>query len=315
MRIMMKKTLFLFFVLGLGADLWAQNYHQQFSQALSDGDTNAQRSALAAWRQSMPTEADYYIDQFNFYVNKSLFSTMLLTTNAEELECGTFSFTDSTGDLSGYLGMSTPTIVPLMADSALMWIERGLEKYPYRMDMWMGRIHFLGMVYRWDDFEHTLEELIDRFATTKNKLWEYPGMERFDKELFSEAVLEYQQTLVEETNLSAMEHNDSLMLRRMANIAQRMLKYYPKDIYQLNIMAVYHNALGQTEECLRYLLKAEKQDRHDCTVLSNIANTYHKLGNYKQEYKYLKKMVKYGDEDEQEYARHFLKELESEHGL
>ena len=135
---------------------------------------------------------------------------------------------------------------------------------------------------------------------------------KYYNEVYTPCYDRYQQTLVEEINLSAMERSDTLMLNRMANIAQRMLKYYPKDIYQLNIMAIYHNALGQPEECLRYLLKAEKQDRRDCTVLANIANTYHTLENYKQERKYLEKLLKYGDEDSQEYARHFLKELESQ---
>lgn len=308
----MKKFFLILLALGLVGTTWAQDYHQQFSKALDEGDTNRQRSLLDEWAVFQPTIAEYYIDWFNFYVNRAIYQTMLLTTDMEELEGESFSITDSTGNVAGYVGMSIPTIEPLMADSALLWIDKGLAKHPYRLDMWMGRIHFLGMAYRWDDFENTLEELIDRYATSKAKLWEYPNVERFNKEMFSEAVLEYQQRLVEETNFSAMEQNDTLMLRRMAGIAQRMLKYYPRDIYQLNIMAVYYNAMGQPEECLRYLLKAEKQDRRDCTVLSNIANAYHTLGNYKQERKYLEKLLKYGEEGDQDYARHFLKELDAQ---
>lgn len=308
----MKRFFLILTTLGFLNTVWAQDYHQRFSQALDEGDSNAQRTILNEWSTFQPTIAEYYIDWFNFYVNKALYQTLMLTTETEELEDGALSITDSTGDITNYLGLGVPSVEPLKADSALTWINKGLEKHPYRLDMWMGRTHFLGMAHRWDDFEHSLVELIDRYATTKTKLWEYPGLDRFDKELFSEAVLEYQQTLVEETNFSAMEGNDTLMLKHMANIAQRMLKYYPKDIYQLNIMAVYHNALGQTEECLQYLLKAEKQDRRDCTILANIANTYHTLGNYKMERKYLEKLLKFGDEADQEYARHFLKELEAQ---
>jgi tetratricopeptide (TPR) repeat protein len=308
----MKKFLFILLAISLFVPTWAQEYHLQFSQALEKGDTNAQRATLNAWSKLQPTEADYYIDQFNFYVNRALSQTIILTQDSDEVGGEALTMTDTTGDIAGYLVMGVPTIESKMADSAILWINKGLEQHPYRLDMWMGRTHFLGITQRWDDFEHTLLELIDRYSTTRSKLWKYPDVGQFDKEMFSESILQYQQTLVEEINLSAMERSDTLMLNRMANIAQRMLKYYPKDIYQLNIMAVYHNALGQPEECLRYLLKAEKQDRRDCTVLANIANTYHTLENYKQERKYLEKLLKYGDEDSQEYARHFLKELESQ---
>lgn len=292
----------------------AQDYHLQFSQAIENGDSVAQRTTLQEWAKFNPTGADYYIDWFNYYVNQSLSQTIILTADESEVASESLSLTDSTGDIAGFLGMGIPTVEAHKADSALMWIDKGLKQHPYRLDMWMGRTHFLGMVMRWDDFEQSIEELIDRYAASKPKQWIYPGVGLFDRDLFSQAVLEYQRTLIEETDMSAMEQSDSLMLQRMANIAQRMLKHYPKDIYQLNMMAVYYNALGNNQECLRYLLKAEKQDRRDCTVLSNIANIYHNLGNYKQERKYLKKVLKYGDEEEQEYARYFLQSLD-EQGL
>lgn len=307
----MKRFFLILTTLGFLGTAWAQDYHQRFSQALNEGDSTAQRTILNEWTTFQPTGAEYFIDWFNFYVNRSMTQSLLITSDPEELEGEVFAILDSMGNPIDYIGECVPTIDSTLADSALLWIDKGLAKHPYRLDMWMGKIHFLGMALRWDDFEHTLISLIGRYATTKTKLWAYPDIERFDKEMFSESVLEYQQTIVEEINFSAMERNDTLMLQHMAGIAQQMLKHYPKDIYQLNIMAVYYNALGQPQECLKYLLKAEKQDRRDCTVLSNIANAYHMLGNYKQERKYLEKVLKYGDEGDQEYARHFLKELDS----
>jgi tetratricopeptide (TPR) repeat protein len=310
----MKKILLSLLFAGLLYTAEAQDFHLRFSQAIDSGDSASQRTVLEEWYKFNPTGAEYYIDWFNYYVNQALSQSMTLTADEREESSQRVSFTDSTGDISDFLVMGVPSVNPLKADSALMWIDKGLKQHPYRLDMWMGRTHFLGMVMRWDDFEQSIEELIDRYAASKPKQWTYPGVGLFDRDLFSQAVLEYQRTLIEETDMSAMEQSDSLMLQRMANIAQRMLKHYPKDIYQLNMMAVYYNALGNNQECLRYLLKAEKQDRRDCTVLSNIANIYHNLGNYKQERKYLKKVLKYGDEEEQEYARYFLQSLD-EQGL
>lgn len=308
----MKKISLLLLFAGLLYTAEAQDFHLRFSQAIESGDSASQRTVLEEWSRFNPTGAEYYIDWFNYYVNQALSQSMTLTADEREESSQRVSFTDSTGDISDFLVMGVPSVNPLKADSALMWIDKGLAQYPYRMDMWMGRTHFLSMAMRWDDFEQGLEELIDRYAASKPKQWVYPGVGLCDLEMFSEAVLEYQQTLIEETDMSAMGRSDSLMLQRMAGIAQRMLKHYPRDIYQLNMMAVYHNALGNDQECLHYLLKAEKQDRRDCTVLTNIANIYHKMGNYKEERKYLNKVIKYGDEEEQEYARYFLQSLDKE---
>lgn len=289
-----------------------QDVYSRFYDALEGKDSAALEETIREIRATGGQSAERYIAEYNYYVNTSLaYSGMVTTTEYPDSNVqvmgNVFTLQDSTGNPAGYMYFAN-NWDSARVDSALRVISRGIALYPDRLDMRYGKIHYLRQLGRWQPFADEIHATIDRSAQTGGH-WIFPDNDESPDSILIYGVLDYQRSLFE----ALQDETDSLAklshIMLLRGIAEHMLQRYPKDIFNMNIMAISYQVLEDHKNALKWFKKAEKNNPKDIIVLSNLADTYHILGKTRKERKYLKKIIKYGDAEAIWHAQNNLKEL------
>jgi tetratricopeptide (TPR) repeat protein len=291
---------------------FGQTIYDQFNKAIQNDDTAQMTTLIRQIQASDDVSPERYIAEFNYYFHISDRSEGPINMSVElpddEGVTTWYTLKDSTGAVSGYIygieRYDRPT-----ADSGLTAINKGIERYPDRLDMRFGKIHVLGKLKDWQGYTDEILQVIER-TKVNNKQWVFPNNTEPADTILIYSILEYEKDLFDQCKLKEeSKMQDAVLLGYMRDIATHMLELYPKDIFSMNIMAVTYNAAGNLNNALIWLKKAEQIAPKDVIVLSNLADTYHNMGDYANEKKCLKKILKYGDEDAKAYAKYYLKQL------
>jgi tetratricopeptide (TPR) repeat protein len=181
-------------------------------------------------------------------------------------------------------------------------IEEGIKLYPNRLDMRFGKIYALGQLEDWGEFTNEIINAI-RYSKTNKNQWTWTNNEKQSdgKDFFLSSLQDYQLQLYN-TN------NDSL-LDNMAQIAEEILKVYPKHIESLSNLSISYLIKGEYENALIPLLKAEKINPQDNVVLNNIAYAYKMKGDKTKAVEYYEKVTKYSTGETKESAQQQIEAL------
>ena len=105
------------------------------------------------------------------------------------------------------------------------------------------------------------------------------------------------------------ETQEDTLLNHMQQIVETMLEHYPDHVESLSNLSVVHMIRGDFQKALDPLLKAEKIDKSDAIVLSNIANCYFELRDFKNARKYYSLTIANSQGEMKEFAVQRLKDL------
>lgn len=284
-----------------------EEHKSMFEAALDEGDTIRQRQVLESWNRRFISYPEMVVAEYNYYYNRARNSSIAIQSDKSQFSRNDYmALTDSLGNEVGYMG-EVVTFDSALVNKALDVINDGIFCYSNRLDMIFGKLHLLRETHRWDAYADELERVVS-VSKEYEKRWEFPGAEGDMARVFTEGVHDYEATLVYAVadHVGHFAAEDSLCMLALRRVAKSMNKVYPKDVVNLNFLAVSYSAMGMYAEALEPLRKAARLDKKDMIVLSNMADQYHNLGDYKQERKCLEKMIKHGDEDVKEYARYLL---------
>lgn len=297
-----------FFVLSAFSfiSLNAQNYMADFTKALRDNDTTGQKEILNLWEKSNDRSADYYIANFNYFFAKADANSSSMQLSTEKPTSGKYlTIYDSTTNVTGYL---TPGDVDRdLFNKSIFYINEGIKRYPERLDLRFGKIYAIYNVLDWDDFTTEIIKTIDYSYIIDNK-WIYPN-ENADKDFFLQTIYEYFEYLYEALDFEQDSVQFSLQTKRMRNISEAILKYYPDNVEALNFLGVSYFFDSDYTKALEIFLKAEKINPKDAIVLFNIANIYTKQGDKTKARQYYENIINNCDEQAKEEAAQLLKEL------
>lgn len=307
MNIFLRVTLAVLLLCGVA---YGQDIYDSFYEALENEDLPQMVTSIWQIKSSGDDSPERYIAEFNyfFYISDKSEGPIHLSTELPEDEDVTSSFElrDSTGHVSGYIYGVTHYDQSL-ADSGIAIISQGIERYPYRLDMRMGKIYALGNYKRWEAFYNEIMSMLD-YTEAYRDSWEYPDEDEPMDNIIMNSVLNYEKKLLEQYEKKKEANvNDVMILGYMRDIATKTLKVYPGSRYFMNIMAVTYNMEGDYGNALKWLKKAEAVNPNDVIVLLNIADTYYNLGDKAHDRKYLKKVLKSDDPDARDYAKRMLK--------
>jgi len=300
---MKKFQLFCILMLMFGFVSSGQTYKQQFNKLLSKKDTAGQAKLLSQWEATDSNDPELYIAYFNYYVNKSLKEVIVLGDNPKGDQVLELQNQDSTaGDQPAYLYSDT-YYDSVLLNQGYRYIDKGIEKFPDRLDMRFGRIYMLGETGDYTTFTTQIIQTIDYSAINKNQ-WLWTDSKPLDnpQHFMLSSIQGYQSTLY--------DTQDDSLLNNMKSIAEAVLKYYPDHIESLSNIAVVFMLQNEYDKALEALFKAEKLNPEDAIVLSNIAQAYKLKGDIKNSVKYYERTIKYGDNDMQMFARSQIKALE-----
>lgn len=283
---------------------FGQNEWQQFKLLSEKEDTLGQRILLENWEKHTLNDAELYVAYFNYFVEKSRSEVLVI---GQDLKQNAYMILemenqDSSKQNRAEYMYKQVSYDDLYTQKAIEWIDKGIERFPNRLDMRFGKIYFLGLLENYEAFTEQIIQTIDYSAINQNQwLWSENSALEQPKERMLSSIQDYQNDLY-------VTSQDTL-LYNMQKIAQAVLKVYPDHIESLsNIGAVYF-LLGQYEKALTPFYAAYQLNPKDLVVINNLAETYNELGlNIKAE-AYYRLLMKYGDKQDKKYAKAKIKQL------
>jgi tetratricopeptide (TPR) repeat protein len=271
----------------------------EFSALAQKKDTLAQQALLKKWEKSGTADPDFYVAAFNYYASHG--RREVLSVQTVEPEGESLQFTDSIGNTAGYIG-STVYYDAGDTKKALDYINKGIVKFPDRLDLRFGKTYLLGEAEDWKLFTNEILAAVDHSSKISNK-WKWKGNEPLEdaKNFMLGSIQAYVMQLY--------NTQDDSLLPNMAQIAERVLKYYPDHVESLSNLSIVYMLQNQPDKALPPLLKAEKIDPKDTIVLGNIAHCYKMKNDTPNAIKYYELVLQYGDADSKQFATDQLEKL------
>ncbi len=286
--------------------VFGQNDLQQFKLLSENKDTLGQRILLENWEKRSLNDPELYVAYFNYFVEKSRSEVLVIGQDLKQNAYMVLEIENqdsSKQDRVEYMYRQV-SFQEFYTQKAIEWIDKGIDRFPNRLDMRFGKIYFLGLLENYEAFTEQIIQTVDYSAINQNQwLWSENCVLEQPKEMMLGSIQDYQNDLY--------ATSQDTLLYNMQKIAEAVLKVYPDHIESLsNIGAVYF-LLGQYEKALTPLLTAYQLNPKDLVVINNIAEIYNELGlNIKAE-AYYRLMMKYGDKQDKKYAKEKIKELKS----
>lgn len=284
--------------------VFGQNDLQQFKLLSENKDTLGQRILLENWEKRSLNDPELYVAYFNYFVEKSRSEVLVIGQDLKQnayMVLEIESQDSSKQDRVEYMYRQV-SFQEFYTQKAIEWIDKGIDRFPNRLDMRFGKIYFLGLLENYEAFTEQIIQTVDYSAINQNQwLWSENCVLEQPKEMMLGSIQDYQNDLY--------ATSQDTLLYNMQKIAEAVLKVYPDHIESLsNIGAVYF-LLGQYEKALTPLLTAYQLNPKDLVVINNIAEIYNELGlNIKAE-AYYRLMMKYGDKQDKKYAKAKIKQL------
>ena len=283
---------------------FGQNDWQQFTLLIENEDTLGQRILLENWEKRTLNDPELYVAYFIYFVKKSRSEVLVIGQDLKQnaymvLEIENQDSSKQNGAEYMYKQVSYDD---LYTQKAIEWIDKGIERFPNRLDMRFGKIYFLGLLENYEAFTEQIIQTIYYSAINQNQwLWSENSALEQPKERMLSSIQDYQNDLYATSK--------DTLLYNMQKIAEAVLKVYPDHIESLsNIGAVYF-LLGQYEKALTPFYAAYQLNPKDLVVINNLAETYNELGlNIKAE-AYYRLLMKYGDKQDKKYAKAKIKQL------
>jgi tetratricopeptide (TPR) repeat protein len=283
---------------------FGQNDWQQFTLLIENEDTLGQRILLENWEKRTLNDPELYVAYFNYFVKKSRSEVLVIGQDLKQNAYMVLEIEnqDSSKQNGAEYMYKQVTYDDLYTQKAIEWIDKGIERFPNRLDMRFGKIYFLGLLENYEAFTEQIIQTIDYSAINQNQwLWSENSALEQPKERMLSSIQDYQNDLYATSK--------DTLLYNMQKIAEAVLKVYPDHIESLsNIGAVYF-LLGQYEKALTPFYAAYQLNPKDLVVINNLAETYNELGlNIKAE-AYYRLLMKYGDKQDKKYAKAKIKQL------
>ncbi len=276
-----------------------QDFQARFKILFDKNDLAGQEKLLQNWEKTKPDDAELYISYFNFYLNKSRKETVNINKNPQSKDSLQVT-KENDKKVVVYLGSET-IYEKADFDKAIQYLDKGIEKFPNRLDMRFGKVAAFGKVEDYENFTNEIVRTIDYLNISKNQwLWR-DGKPLDDSKKFMLGIV---QSYVGQLFDSGDKNTDNIK-----TIAETVLKYYPDNTENLSNLAVYYLLKENYDAALIPLLKAEKLSPTDPVIIGNIAFTYFQKSDKTNSLKYYELLLKYGDGNAKIQAKEKIAEL------
>ena len=297
----MKKFIFPIFLLFICfiQSISAQDFKTEFQILFEKQDIVGLEKLLPSWEKAEPDNPDLYISYFNYYFSKSQTETISLSKKPDS-KISVPLTKENDKNPSAYLG-SQISFEKEDFDKGIFYINKGIEKFPNRLDMRFGKIYALGQIEDYQNFTSEIVKAINYSNINKNQwLWmNNESVEKPEKFMLS-AIQDY---------VVQLFNADDEYVENIKIIAETVLKYYPNNVEYLSNLAIYHLIKEDFDKALLPLLKAEKLAPSDPVILNNIAWAYYNKDDKDNALKYYELVFKYGNDNQKAQAKEKITEL------
>ena len=277
-----------------------QTYRERFVKLFEDKDLKGQYSLLQSWEKATPDDPELYVSFFNHYFIKSRQETLSLTSTRPKGEALQLTKEDDK-KVVAYLG-SNMSFSKADFDQGISYIDKGIAKFPNRLDMRFGKTYALGQIRDYGRFKDEIVIAIDHFGGGKNAwLWRDGKPLDDPKEFMLKALQDYTVQLFD----SGDEN-----VPNIKPIAEAVLRFYPDHVESLSNLSIVNMVRRDFDAALFTLRKAESIAPNDHVIIGNIAYCYFNKKDKANAKKYYERLAKMGDEQAKADATSKLAEIQ-----
>jgi len=297
----MTKTKIFLTLLLFASTSFGQTNYEKFKKYFQDKDTTKAKQLLTSWEKANLNDPELYTSAFNYYFSRSKQEIISLERTQKGSE--SLALTDSTGKEAGFLNSNVGFNSDYLK-KAFYYVDKGIEKFPNRLDIRFGKCFVLGKL---EDYKKFTTEIINTVEYS-NKIkcnWLWTESKKLDdaENFMLGSIQSYLKQLYD-------TENDGL-LENIKQIGDLTIKYYPNCVEVLSTTSVAYMLTKNYDKAIEYLKQAEKVNPKDFIVLANIAEGYKRKGDKENAIKYCELVIKYGDEQAKQQAKETIKKLKS----
>ena len=162
--------------------------------------------------------------------------------------------------IAGYVYNGYAIVDSAELDTAFMWLDKGIEKFPNRLDLYLGKATAQLYCLNVEGMLQTLELAMQQEKKNKGK-WMWTNDEKLSKEydILFERIQEDFKRFLEAEDLDNAER-----------LARMGMKYFPKRAEYVNNVGVVYIYRENLEEGLKYFQQALKMKPDDELIKANI---------------------------------------------
>lgn len=296
----MKQLFTILLILLIPSVFYANDFKKQYLDLLKKGDYPELLKHLNEWEKAKPDDPEMYIGYFNYYLNKERSEGITIDRKRKmgsEIEVVDPETNVTVGYLNNSVHYNDDDI-----KQAFIYLNRGLELYPKRLDMHFGKIHVLNEIEDYNNMTREINWVLILSKRINNK-WLWSDNKPLDNP--ENFMLENIQARI----YGLIQSDDETNVKYAVDLSNLLIKLYPKCIFGYSDLAVISINNADYTEAIEYLKKAESIDGKDIVIINNIAFCYSRLNDIENSRKYYKKLLKNDNPKVQQYARERLKEL------
>ena len=269
--------------------------YEKYLTLLEQKDTIGIKQLLTKWNQEDP---EYYVAVFNYWLLRA--KKEVISINAGETDNeDSFILYDKNHKPAGYMSGDIVYEESLL-NRALGVIEKGIEKFPDRLDLRFGMATIYIDSKQTDKALDVIKGVLDQ-TRNNNDVWFWSLNQPAEPNAVTEGMQGYFNTFVQ-----------SVSAKETEALADLLVEYYPKNPIFLSDKAscLYNN--WQFEDALHLYEEAFQQDTTDLLIAGNIAFGYYELNRYDESIPYLETVYrKSQDAREKDWAMGLLDRIES----
>ncbi|MGM9788593.1 MAG: tetratricopeptide repeat protein [Candidatus Cryptobacteroides sp.] len=278
-----------------------EKMYEDFKAAVNTNDTTAMLSVISNWEKNFPDDAELYSLRANYYLSNAIQELIGLSYQKPTDGRDYYVMTDSLG--VNYYLYPEQQIDSVKFNSAILSLVEGINRYPDRADLRLGKITVHLMVH---NNKAAIEEIQAMLKHSKNNgnNWTTTLDVPIEGDGYSymlDCVKDYFGQIVNSEDLNSAE--------KLSDIC---LEEYPNEPVFLSNKGAMRYYAGDVNIALDYFLKAREIDPKDMLITLNIAFMYEQQGDIQTAIKYYEIVAASGEEDYTRIANSALKELQKQ---
>ncbi|MBR5567427.1 MAG: hypothetical protein IKW27_01665 [Bacteroidales bacterium] len=295
--------LMMFVAVAMSAQAQSQDFERKYNLLVSKGGLAGVgvETLLENWEKADSLNETMLAARFDYYFTKAQSSDVLKKTSSKYLGMDPIlTIKDSLGTDICYFQVSV--FDDELYGEALRAVDKAIAAYPKKLEFRFMKANAY-VAYEKESPDMALVSLLalaDEVASS-NGGWEYEGAV-IDPSFFPEAIQEYCYTFF---NIGTPSSYEAFKV-----LSEKMMKLYPDNIEFLNNIGSYHLSVKKDyKSALKCYAKVLKSRPDDYIAIRNASLAARRMGNVKQEIKYLELLAQYGTEKDRMLANARLDSL------